>query len=667
MKTISFAFFFFLFLFLPLSAEFKEADSLISATKNLPDAKKLTVWRKFCFDRCTQRPHEVLWLAPKAIELAKKLKKKNVQAALLRQYGCAYYATGELKSGYKYCHDAYSLAMAIRDTAVMSDALNDLGIICRYWGAYDMAGIYLKKKIRLTNGKDSLGMAQGYLNLANVYKDMARMEESENYCYRALHLAKKMRSRVGEAIIYANLASLAQEGKKYYEAIAYLNTAEKIFRELKSFPYEISQMQVLKIKIYMDKGDMETAERISREAIAEIGGSEFDHSVSAVYIAYADVLMKKKLYKEALQYIEQGFALLKGNEYIIEKYEAYERLKDIYYELGDIKNGYAAYAKYAELGDSLARQKTQYRAEFLEAEYDSRLKGREIKALTLGGKIKTWLIILLAFSVLLALFFIFLLWKKARQLRRMAQEMNLKNENLNQMNTRLQDANASKEKFFSIIAHDLINPVTVLSNDTKFLTRSSMDLNSKQAKILLDDLQNSAATLKDFVENLLLWSRSSNNKIPFNPHVYNLRDTVANAASVIQGQAKEKHIVMDMNVPSGAEAVFDINMITTVLRNLISNAIKFSPEGGKIRIDAEESGDDYKISVKDYGVGISEEDQAKLFRTDVHHTTIGTSKEKGTGLGLILCKEFIDKHGGVISVESAPGEGTRFIFTLPRA
>jgi len=230
----------------------------------------------------------------------------------------------------------------------------------------------------------------------------------------------------------------------------------------------------------------------------------------------------------------------------------------------------------------------------------------------------------------------------------------------------LKEANATKDKFFSIIAHDLKNPFGALKNLTEILKDMYNEFSEEEKTEIISEMYKSAHKVYELLENLLTWSRSQRGKIEFQPEETNLKLIIYNSFELLKEAANKKNIKLTDATPDEFIINCDVNMITTVVRNLVSNAIKFTPEGGEIKIFTEENDQEVIVSVQDSGIGIAKEDIAKLFRIDVHHTTIGTSDEKGTGLGLILCKEFIDKHNGRIWVESEPGRGATFKFALPK-
>lgn len=234
-------------------------------------------------------------------------------------------------------------------------------------------------------------------------------------------------------------------------------------------------------------------------------------------------------------------------------------------------------------------------------------------------------------------------------------------------NSELEELNATKDKFFSIIAHDLRNPFGVILSTTEFISNPDYQFTKEELIDFSKDINHTAKTIFNLLENLLTWARSQHGNVPYEPESIPASEILDTTRFVIDSQAEAKKISIECNAPADLACSADRNMLLTVLRNLCSNAIKFTPVGGKIELSAKLIDDGtVEFRVKDNGVGISPENINKLFRIDVNVTTIGTSDEKGTGLGLILCKEFVEKNGGKIRVESEVNKGTTFIFTVPK-
>lgn len=258
------------------------------------------------------------------------------------------------------------------------------------------------------------------------------------------------------------------------------------------------------------------------------------------------------------------------------------------------------------------------------------------------------------------------LMQRARELT-LEQELRIKAENaLYIKNEELEELNATKDKFFSIIAHDLRNPISAFRNviDTFSNYYDKMDEESVLKNIKI--LDNQSTNIIRLLENLLQWGKTQMNSVDFIPYEIEISTLVDSIITMIKSNADEKNIHISNRIPNKIVAECDENLIAFVLRNLISNAIKFTPRGGRVLIKGEEFGQHIKITVSDSGIGIRQEDLNKLFKIDIHYTTSGTEKEQGTGLGLILCKEFIDLHSGSITVDSEYGKGSDFHIILPK-
>ncbi len=234
----------------------------------------------------------------------------------------------------------------------------------------------------------------------------------------------------------------------------------------------------------------------------------------------------------------------------------------------------------------------------------------------------------------------------------------------------LKTLNATKDKFFSIIAHDLRDPLQYLLLSADFLQQSYDDIAEKKRKDYIRRFYDSSHRISSLLENLLNWSRSQSGSMEVKPEPTDAGALVREAFQLSAGNAKKKDITLSSSVEPGVTVYADPNMLHTLLRNLVSNAVKFTPPGGEVKVAAADSPEPEEnfvhITVSDNGIGIPAEDIDSIFRIDVRKTRQGTAKEKGTGLGLILCKEFVDRNNGTISVSSEPGKGTTFTVTLPK-
>ncbi|PKP30591.1 MAG: hypothetical protein CVU00_13470 [Bacteroidetes bacterium HGW-Bacteroidetes-17] len=255
-------------------------------------------------------------------------------------------------------------------------------------------------------------------------------------------------------------------------------------------------------------------------------------------------------------------------------------------------------------------------------------------------------------------------------------EIHQKNEELQELNASLEikvqertaelrALNATKDKFFSIIAHDLKNPFNALLGFSTLLLDDYENFTDSDRIDLIQTMNDASNNAYKLLQNLLEWSRSQTGSIQWEPGAIPLHEIITNTIDLLSNGASVKEISINAIILPNIVVWADANMATAVIRNLISNALKYTPKGGEIRIYLKKSEKEVEITIEDNGVGINDADKEKLFRIDVNHSTSGTNNEQGTGLGLILCKEFVEKNGGKIWVESIEGKGSKFKFTLP--
>ncbi|MBC8004800.1 MAG: CHASE domain-containing protein [Verrucomicrobia bacterium] len=239
-------------------------------------------------------------------------------------------------------------------------------------------------------------------------------------------------------------------------------------------------------------------------------------------------------------------------------------------------------------------------------------------------------------------------------------------EEISRKHEELERLNATKDKFFSIIAHDLRSPFNSVLGLADILMQDLPDMDTDQVKHMVEIIHKAVNNLYRLLQNLLQWAQIQNGTIPYDPRLLHLRKIVNEGIDIVRESALMKDIELTNYIPEHIRVVADSNMLQTVIRNLVSNAVKFTPKGGDVAVSAMLTKDNNaQISVKDTGIGMSQAMIQNLFRIDVKTNRMGTDKEPSNGLGLLLCKEFVEKNGGRIWVESEVGKGTTFHFTIP--
>jgi signal transduction histidine kinase len=259
------------------------------------------------------------------------------------------------------------------------------------------------------------------------------------------------------------------------------------------------------------------------------------------------------------------------------------------------------------------------------------------------------------------------LYRQRRDLEEEVQRRRQAEEALQEANLALSKLNADKDKFLSIISHDLRGPFNIVLGNAQLLSKKLNSMSGSEIRDTTNSIYSGARAAYNLLENLLTWSQMQREGgIEFRPEPVELRGLAHETLEVLEQTAAQKGIGVRNLIAPGLWVQADQHMLETVIRNLTSNALKFTPRGGQVILAARPNGAVVTVSVKDTGIGISPVDIAKLFRLDAQHSTLGTDKERGSGLGLIICKEMVEQNGGQITVESELGGGTTVEFTVPR-
>ncbi|HNN82349.1 MAG TPA: HAMP domain-containing sensor histidine kinase, partial [Leptospiraceae bacterium] len=232
----------------------------------------------------------------------------------------------------------------------------------------------------------------------------------------------------------------------------------------------------------------------------------------------------------------------------------------------------------------------------------------------------------------------------------------------------LKELNATKDKFFKILAHDLRNPFFGISGVTEILKERLSNIpnyDTAELQKMVNLIQASTGSASALLENLMEWAKAQTGSLQIDLVEFNINKEIEKVIDLIKGSAFHKNITIEFKLENVNSVLADSYLTNTILRNLLSNSIKFTPIGGNIKIVVKQTGKNVEIAITDTGIGIPEESIKKLFRIDSKFTMLGTEKEKGTGLGLIICKEFAERQNGFIRVQSAVGEGSTFTLCLP--
>jgi signal transduction histidine kinase len=578
-----------------------------------------------------------------------------------------------------------------------------------YWqGSYGKAIEYYKEALagfeQMKNSNPDIGndgMAVAFNNIALCHiKDGAYNEAIVNH-ERSLEIRKESGSRTLIAHTYGYLGYPYSLMGKNEMALEYYNRALEILSDTTGFgagdvTFSNSTRAFINRRIgvhYGNNNESAIAEKYYLLALKDYAGLNNQKELINTYLSMADTYFKTGQISKALPSAFKALELATEDEYLADKIKAYEKIVTLYNSLGDYQKALLYSQKIIKTDSVLYRNFTDIVLLGVEKDIAHRLQAEDIQALRREKLInemnisrqKTIIVFLIitSFLILIKLFVFFYFFNQKRKTNLKLQDLNSQmqkiNKRLHNSETKLarknlyleksekilKELNLTKDKFFSIVAHDLRSPIANIMQVTELLCHKYDDMTDSKKRAFLSELQTTTEGLYNLLETLLQWSQSQQGIVKFNPENIDISEVAEKNIKVFNHLAKTKKIKI---VSSGAKNVYayaDLNMIDTICRNLISNAIKFSPEGETIIVKISEKDWVVNISVIDNGIGMSDEVLLNLFSLDKKGSVIGTAGEKGTGLGLIICKEFIELHGGNISAESIPGRGSILRVTLP--
>jgi len=576
----------------------------------------------------------------KAFKLYKLIGNTIGDISVYNKIGQNYYNLDDFSNAMLNYFKALELAEEKQDERQIGNAYINISNVLNAQQEYENAIVYLRKSLTIFEKAKSLyNIGVCYNNIAANYIYQDSLDLALDYLEKALEIYIKSEDNKGQAACYLNMGIVSSKNKSFDQSIAYFN---------------------------------------SSLSIAEIMHDQFRiaNCLANMTIAF----LEKKEYDKVKEFSMRGLAIAIDIKALSIQRIFYQNLSATFDSLGDYKNAYGNYKLLKQIDDSLFNAEKQNQVFELEAKYQGEKKENDINRLTEENDIKAiqlqknrnfqlFLIImsLLVLALLIVFYSLFKLKVKTSKLfSKKNEELEIMNKNLQQSEQALKKLNATKDKFFTIIAHDIKNPLSAYRAITKMLTESYHLLSETEKISYINRINNSSENLYKLFQNLLLWSTSQSGSINYKPQEIDLGILAFKSIALLQENANTKNIKLDLKVESDTFAFCDSNMISTVLINLLSNAIKFSKPDNVITISSIELTNYIQISIEDRGIGIAFENINKLFRVEFDHKTIGNAPEKGTGIGLILCKEFISRNGGEIWVDSLLNQGSTFHFTIPK-
>lgn len=600
--------------------------------KSLPDSAKIQLLMQQCWALRTFDRGRAYDFGLHALQLANH-QKRFVQMATLHNYlGVVQRNANNYTPALHHFYEALQIAETHSVRNQKAYAYNNIGNILNLQKHYQEAVAHSAHALRImTQEEDTVGMAYCHFHMGRTMEGLNQLDSALTCQFNALRLRKSIASsHIPVSLI--EIARLYQEKGNWPMTRQYLNESRAY---LEKVPDEFGlSLTILRLGQYYLNVDSLAQAALALESTLKMGtGSQYWNRKRIAAGALADIYASQKAYKKAL---------------------AFQKIMTAY-------------------GDSLGHESSLMQINDLSLEYRYNQEKEKLEALRLQGirrSRRTQHILLMGLLLISLLAFIY--YQQYRIKKKAHTELEERNalivsqkEDLERYSHELSESNKTKDKFFSIIAHDLRSPFTTILHFAKSLKEQIHAGDPMEMAECANAIESAAKQSHNLLNNLLEWSRTQTGRLKYEPETFAINGLIEEAGSLLAPAFAEKHLTLHTELQPGLEIFADYNMLLAVLRNLLSNAHKFSKQGGNVTVKAYADHDSTAVIVQDTGVGIQEEHLNKLFDIGEDFSTLGTAQEEGTGLGLILCKEFIDRHCGRISVTSEYGQGTAIAFEIP--
>ncbi|MDX1585694.1 MAG: tetratricopeptide repeat-containing sensor histidine kinase [Balneolaceae bacterium] len=607
--------------------KFDSARSVLAKAVNLdPGVPLLTKIKNLLATAYRYRGdnQKAIALYREALALVDTASDARTAAGIAQNMGDAYMNLGAQGEAFSNYNKAITFGEKALDSLFLATSLNNIGEAHNSIQEYEKATYYLERALEISRDIGfKPGLLRVYLNLGNTKSGLSQFREAESLYSQALELSAEIRPDTPPIQIQYNLGELYNRMERYEEAERYFQTSLDNSRQL-GVPQGIYFNNV-------GLGNISIARVNIQDAVA--------------------------FYVRALEVARQL-----NNPTFLET--AYEKLYELKKEQGD----YAIALNYLEQAAAIKDSLTTKEKEQMVADYQSRLdvqrkdqmnstlqaeKARQEAQLQL----QKWMLILGGLIILVTVGSVLLLYRSNREKNRI-------NNKLKEQKKDLEEVNAVKNKLFGIVAHDLRTPLSALSGMLELVREEA--LSEEEMRQLFKEMEFSLHHNMNIMENLLVWAKQQMSGLQLNIQPLDACEIAEEIVGAHSFNARHKDITLKNEIQDEIIIKADYDLLKLVLRNLISNSLKFSNSGDEIAIRASVKGQEVRFEIHDTGIGMPEEVQSKIFAGGISSRK-GTHDEKGSGLGLNLCREFIEKQGGSITFESNEGEGTVFYFTLPLA
>ncbi len=688
----------------------EELDSLIRRLKNVAPEEKCDLLNEIASTSLSSNPQTSYEYANQAFELSLKLRDKKGEGFAQLNMGKSLFLRGEYEPSLPLIQKSLSIAQELGNRNMLANSYN---LLANYYQAIgDLSkslDTFHEGLSLLTSPEDDSEIAMIKSNLANLYITTGEFRKAMDLFFEILKVYESLGRKENIATIKNNIAISYHQLQNYEMAMDYYQQALVIYQELGQVSNQVVPLnniaeiykdqndydkaieyfrQCYGLGIYLDNdqykgmgllglgetylktGKLDEAAKNLQEARTIFEAQGYSEGLATIYYCLGELAFRNGDTKNAKSWYDLSLEYSEKLQMVEQMGKTYQALSNLAVLSGNYKAAYEYYRNFSIISDSVYKESresllsemlTKYDLDKKQTQISLLQKDNDTKQIALERKKLHYQILI---GLILGLFLtVGLLVRLFNMKRNSNRKLKYSYDRIAEQKDELEQLNSTKDKLISIIAHDLRGPVGTTKSMLNQLVKAPEVFSKEDQSQITEELYQVSEKTYDLLENLLSWA-NNHRGLRISKDSVSVKKLVESNVDQQEFFAQKKGIRLYSQITGDCNVLCDVNMINLVIRNLISNAIKFTPAKGTITLSGFRQDNYYKILVQDNGIGMPPEVMSRIFDSRDFYTTYGTNREKGSGLGLKLCKEFVEKNGGKISVDSDQGRGTTFAFTL---
>lgn len=658
-------------------AQESRVDSLLNKSELETDNELASTFYELSQSLLGEYPDSALYFANRAELILQRNDPESLLPYIYKSKGQIYENKLFTERSLLYYKKAYDEFIKLENYTEIGNCALLMGNLYYDMANYSEAYFYYMQSLNAYEREnDQLGIARMENNLGIVSHDMGRLVEAEKHYQNAYAIYRENGLSTEECGALGNIGSILYDREMYDSALTYfLEVIERLDPDSigsSQQHYILSGVYNNTALAYNELGKNSLALDYYRKGLALAISADDQLTAGWVYVNLGSLFGEMNRQDSALFYLHRALQIAQKRAYHSLELNVYEELAKLHAKPGSYASAYNWMVRYDTLYKKIFNEEQSKEITQLRSRYEQEINEQEILQLQSESQVQKMLnklfIIFIVVIVALAIIIAVNLRSK-KHTNQMLAERNLQISNaiqkLSESENELQKLNKSKDRIFSVVAHDLRNPVAAVTGFSELLYDNFEQFPVETQKEYLLQILQGTQRIQNLLENLLIWARSQMKAVKYEPETIQVKALLADCVKEMKANLDHKKVDCHLKIENNCVVFADKAMVYTVFRNLIINAIKFSFPGGKIRITSKSLESGCSIIVADDGIGIQPEIQEKLFSSSEVVSTPGTTGESGSGLGLVICKEFLERNQGSISVDSEPGNGSKFIVTLP--